>query len=73
METGLNWLIERVQAEQLQPAPIGFYFAKLWYHERLYPLIYATGALGMAVRGADSLPSRTTGQPDHASATPAPP
>ena len=28
------------------PAPIGFYFAKLWYYERLYPLIFATGALG---------------------------
>ena len=28
------------------PWPIGFYFAKLWYHERLYPLIFATAALG---------------------------
>jgi squalene-hopene/tetraprenyl-beta-curcumene cyclase len=27
------------------PAPIGFYFAKLWYSERLYPLIFASGAL----------------------------
>ena len=26
-------------------APIGFYFANLWYYERLYPLIFATGAL----------------------------
>jgi squalene-hopene/tetraprenyl-beta-curcumene cyclase len=26
--------------------PIGFYFAKLWYFERLYPLIWTTGALG---------------------------
>jgi squalene-hopene/tetraprenyl-beta-curcumene cyclase len=25
-------------------APIGFYFAKLWYSERLYPLIFASGA-----------------------------
>jgi squalene-hopene/tetraprenyl-beta-curcumene cyclase len=25
-------------------APIGFYFAKLWYFERLYPLIFAGGA-----------------------------
>ncbi len=30
----------------LTPAPIGFYFAKLWYFERLYPLIFATGAVG---------------------------
>ena len=26
-------------------APIGLYFARLWYHERLYPLIAATSAL----------------------------
>jgi squalene-hopene/tetraprenyl-beta-curcumene cyclase len=30
-----------------QPAaPIGLYFARLWYFERLYPLIFATSALG---------------------------
>ncbi len=28
-----------------KPAPIGFYFAKLWYFERLYPLIFASAAL----------------------------
>ena len=27
------------------PAPIGLYFAKLWYHERLYPLIFTVSAL----------------------------
>lgn len=27
------------------PWPIGFYFAKLWYHERLYPAVFATAAL----------------------------
>jgi squalene-hopene/tetraprenyl-beta-curcumene cyclase len=26
------------------PAPIGFYFANLWYFERLYPLIFSLGA-----------------------------
>ena len=36
----------------LPPAPIGFYFAKLWYFERLYPLVFATGAAGrLAARG----------------------
>ncbi len=29
----------------LNPAPIGLYFAKLWYHEKLYPLIFAAAAL----------------------------
>ena len=32
------------------PWPIGFYFAKLWYHERLYPTIFATAALGTAIQ-----------------------
>ena len=30
----------------LAPAPIGFYFASLWYFERLYPVIFTVGALG---------------------------
>lgn len=30
------------------PAPIGLYFAKLWYHERLYPAIFSLGALRAA-------------------------
>jgi squalene-hopene/tetraprenyl-beta-curcumene cyclase len=48
---GLAWLIDRVeQGQHRQPAPIGLYFAKLWYYERLYPLIFATAALGRACR-----------------------
>jgi squalene-hopene/tetraprenyl-beta-curcumene cyclase len=46
---GLAWLIERVEAGQhRQPAPIGFYFAKLWYYEKLYPLTFTVAALGLA-------------------------
>ncbi|HAN99817.1 MAG TPA: squalene--hopene cyclase [Planctomycetaceae bacterium] len=46
---GLEWLVARVEAGRFRtPSPIGFYFAKLWYHERLYPLIYAVSALGRA-------------------------
>ena len=48
---GLAWLIDRVEAGQhRQPAPIGFYFAKLWYYERLYPLTFTVAALGRACR-----------------------
>jgi squalene-hopene/tetraprenyl-beta-curcumene cyclase len=36
--------------EHRQPAPIGFYFAKLWYYEKLYPLIFTVAALGRAYR-----------------------
>jgi squalene-hopene/tetraprenyl-beta-curcumene cyclase len=48
---GLSWLLDRVENNQhRQPAPIGFYFAKLWYYERLYPLIFTVAALGRACR-----------------------
>ena len=44
---GVNWLvIETDRGRQFPPTPIGFYFAKLWYFERLYPLIYTVAALG---------------------------
>jgi squalene-hopene/tetraprenyl-beta-curcumene cyclase len=48
---GLAWLIEQVEAGGLrEPAPIGFYFAKLWYYEKLYPIIFSVAALGRALR-----------------------
>jgi squalene-hopene/tetraprenyl-beta-curcumene cyclase len=44
---GASWLVERVESgEWKQPSPIGFYFAKLWYYERLYPQIFTVAALG---------------------------
>jgi len=43
---GVNWLLTRVESgEWTQPSPIGFYFAKLWYYEKLYPMIFTVGAL----------------------------
>ncbi len=43
---GISWLIDRVEAGTVgETAPIGFYFAKLWYFERLYPIIFAASAL----------------------------
>ena len=46
---GIDWLIARVWDGSFQePSPIGFYFAKLWYFERLYPLIFAVSALRRA-------------------------
>ncbi len=58
-EQGLSWLIDAVEANRhLEPAPIGFYFAKLWYHERLYPLIFATRALARACRVVKAVPVR---------------
>jgi squalene-hopene/tetraprenyl-beta-curcumene cyclase len=43
---GASWLIENTEAgTSLNPSPIGLYFARLWYYEELYPLIFATSAL----------------------------
>lgn len=46
---GAAWLVkETARGTHTPPSAIGFYFAKLWYHEKLYPLIFATAALGRA-------------------------
>jgi squalene-hopene/tetraprenyl-beta-curcumene cyclase len=47
LRRGVDWLIERTrQGTYFPPSPIGFYFAKLWYFERLYPMVYTVAALG---------------------------
>lgn len=49
-QKGLEWLVTAVEENRHQDcAPIGFYFAKLWYYEKLYPLIFTVSALGCAV------------------------
>jgi squalene-hopene/tetraprenyl-beta-curcumene cyclase len=51
VNSGLDWLVQQVETGGLDnPAPIGFYFAKLWYFEKLYPIIFAVAALGRALR-----------------------
>ena len=48
---GIEWLLERVEEGTIaEPTPIGFYFAKLWYFEKLYPIIFSTAALARACR-----------------------
>jgi squalene-hopene/tetraprenyl-beta-curcumene cyclase len=43
---GAQWLVERTAAGTSFPAsPIGLYFAKLWYWETLYPIIFTVSAL----------------------------
>jgi squalene-hopene/tetraprenyl-beta-curcumene cyclase len=50
-EKGLDWLLRAVESGQFREnSPIGFYFAKLWYYERLYPLTFTVSALGQALR-----------------------
>lgn len=48
---GTGWLLRRVENDTwTQPAPIGFYFAKLWYYERLYPMVFTVAALEAVAR-----------------------
>ncbi len=43
---GCCWLMDATEAGKRFPAgPIGFYFAKLWYYEELYPNIFVMGAI----------------------------
>ncbi len=50
LERGVAWLVEGVESDRFrEPSPIGFYFAKLWYYEKLYPLIFTVGALRAVV------------------------
>jgi hypothetical protein len=49
---GVSWLIEHTdRGRSFEPSPIGFYFAKLWYWEQLYPLIWTVGALEQVAAG----------------------
>ncbi len=59
---GLEWLCYKVEKnEHRECSPIGFYFAKLWYHEKLYPIIFTVSALGQALKHSHpSSPTNTT-------------
>jgi squalene-hopene/tetraprenyl-beta-curcumene cyclase len=58
LDRGLEWLLGAVETGRHRgTSPIGFYFAKLWYYESLYPLIFTVAALGQAVRRRLPLPA----------------
>jgi squalene-hopene/tetraprenyl-beta-curcumene cyclase len=64
---GVRWLVEAVEADKhREPAPIGFYFSKLWYYEKLYPVIFSVSALGQALKYRASLPAPTSVSADMA-------
>jgi squalene-hopene/tetraprenyl-beta-curcumene cyclase len=46
---GCEWLLDAT-ATAHDAAPIGLYFARLWYYEELYPLIFALNGLAAARR-----------------------
>jgi squalene-hopene/tetraprenyl-beta-curcumene cyclase len=59
VSSGLAWLAAAVEQDaHRQGAVVGFYPGRLWYHERLYPLVFAARALSQAVRQLE--PQRQT-------------
>lgn len=59
---GVDWIVQATaRGTTFVPAPIGFYFAKLWYYEELYPLIFTVAALGKVA--ARSPPDLETSAP----------
>ena len=60
-QNGIRWLLEATELNLITESwPIGFYFAKLWYFEKLYPLIFATSTLNRALRLQEEHESSTT-------------
>jgi squalene-hopene/tetraprenyl-beta-curcumene cyclase len=56
LDRGLAWLCRTILAGGMDRAcPIGLYFARLWYYEDVYPLVFATSALRRALE-AESEP-----------------
>ncbi len=55
---GVEFLLANLdQKRHHVPWPIGFYFAKLWYHERLYPIVFTAAALGKVLQSSRLNPS----------------
>ncbi|MEI6524689.1 MAG: hypothetical protein WCP62_01595, partial [Planctomycetota bacterium] len=46
MFRGVAWIHQHTaEGTQFPASPIGFYFAKLWYYEKHYPICYSVAAL----------------------------
>jgi squalene-hopene/tetraprenyl-beta-curcumene cyclase len=49
LDRGAAWLGTATDGGRIfPPSPLGLYFARLWYSEQLYPLIFTAGALEAA-------------------------
>lgn len=54
LERGLSWLTRSLEDGTWRSAtPIGLYFARLWYYEDLYPIVFSVEALGRYLRRCD--------------------
>lgn len=67
---GRDGLLQAVAARRYPDrSPIVRYFAKLWYYERLYPLIFATAALGRVLLWQGCLSHSHAPQPEATTST----
>jgi len=64
---GLTWLLQTVEAKRhAECSPLGFYFAKLWYYETMYPLTFIQSALSQALTSDAVSESRSGKTVEHA-------
>jgi squalene-hopene/tetraprenyl-beta-curcumene cyclase len=45
VQRGARWLMDATRDEHALASPLGLYFARLWYYEELYPLIFGLEGL----------------------------
>jgi squalene-hopene/tetraprenyl-beta-curcumene cyclase len=51
LEGGLQWIVRAIQeSRHRQTAVIGLHVARLWYCDKIYPLVFSVSALGQAVK-----------------------
>jgi squalene-hopene/tetraprenyl-beta-curcumene cyclase len=62
---GAQWLVAATSAGiETPPAPLGLYFARLWYYEELYPLVFALAGLA-SLQGRAAAPVSSVPQTNH--------
>jgi squalene-hopene/tetraprenyl-beta-curcumene cyclase len=62
IERGVQWIVDATECGSRTPvAPIGLYFARLWYFEELYPIIFSLGGLIDARAAIERAAVRTVG------------
>lgn len=60
LDRAVAWMIDAATNTTFLPAPLGLYFAKLWYYEELYPVVFAVEGLSCAVRFGPSSGTAST-------------
>jgi squalene-hopene/tetraprenyl-beta-curcumene cyclase len=48
LASGIRWLVDATDRAEITAAPLGLYFARLWYFEELYPVTFALSGLASA-------------------------